>query len=137
MRTFVSLILLLQIISPAASQEKRVSLLFAGDAMQHMPQVRSARADDGSYRYDSYFYLVKEKIAAADIAGVNFETTLGNKPYTGYPTFSSPDAFAVALKNAGFNIFFQASNHAVDRGRKGLERTIDVLDSIGIKHTGT
>ncbi|MBK5196199.1 MAG: CapA family protein, partial [Proteiniphilum sp.] len=35
------------------------------------------------------------------------------------------------------NIFFQASNHAVDRGRKGLERTIDVLDSIGIKHTGT
>lgn len=137
MRTFVSLILLLQFIAPAASQEKRVSLLFAGDAMQHMPQVHSARTDDGSYRYDTCFYLVKAKIAAADIAGINFETTLGRKPYSGYPLFSSPDAFALALNDAGFNIFFQANNHALDRGRKGLERTIDILDSIGIKHTGT
>lgn len=137
MRTFVPLILLILIISPATSQEKRVSLLFAGDAMQHMPQVRSARTEDGSYRYDSCFYLVKERIAAADIAGVNFETTLGRKPYSGYPTFSSPDEFAVALKNAGFDIFFQANNHAVDRGSRGLERTIDFLDSIGINHTGT
>jgi poly-gamma-glutamate synthesis protein (capsule biosynthesis protein) len=137
MRTFVTLILLLLLISPAASQEKRISLLFAGDAMQHMPQVRSARTEDDSYRYDSCFHLVKEKIAAVDIAGLNFETTLGRKPYSGYPIFSSPDAFAVALKNAGFNIFFQANNHAVDRGRKGLERTIDMLDSIGIRHTGT
>lgn len=137
MRTFVALILLLQFITPAASQVKRVSLLFAGDAMQHMPQVRSARTDDGSYRYDSCFYLVQERIGAADIAGVNFETTLGSKPYSGYPTFSSPDAFAVALKHTGFDIFFQANNHAADRGSKGMKRTIDFLDSIGVKHAGS
>ena len=137
MRTFVLLFWLLLIINPAASQEKRVSLLFAGDAMQHMPQVRGARTEDGSYRYDSCFSLVRDKIAAADIAGVNFETTLGRKPYSGYPTFSSPDEFALALKDAGFDIFFQANNHAVDRGSMGLQRTIDILDSIGIRHTGT
>jgi len=130
---FIALCLFLQ----AASQESRVSLLFAGDAMQHLPQVHSARVDNGSYQYDSCFYLVKEKIAAADLAGVNFETTLGGDPYAGYPMFSSPDAFAYSLKNTGFDLFFMANNHALDRGRKGLERTIDLMDSIGIKHTGT
>ena len=117
------------------AQESKVSLLFAGDAMQHMPQVNAARTVNG-YNYDSCFYLIKDKISAADVAGINFETTLAGKPFTGYPMFSSPDEFAFSLKNTGFDIFFQASNHAVDRGRKGLERTIDMLDSIGVKHTG-
>lgn len=117
------------------AQESRVSLVFVGDAMQHVPQVNAARTADG-YNYDSCFYLIKDKISSADIAGVNFETTLGGKPYTGYPTFSSPDEFAFSLKETGFDVFFQASNHAVDCGKKGLERTIDVLDSIGVKHTG-
>ena len=121
----------------AAPQESRVTLLFAGDAMQHLPQVKGARNEDGSFAYDSCFYLVKERISAADIAGLNFETTLGGVPYSGYPLFSSPDAFAFSLKDAGFDIFFQANNHALDRGRKGLERTIGLLDSAGIKHTGT
>ena len=137
MRTLFTFFLSFCLFHPAGSQEKRVTLLFAGDAMQHMPQVHGALVGNGRYRYDSCFYLVKERISAADIAGINFETTLGGKPYSGYPLFSSPDAFAVALKDAGFDIFFQANNHAVDRGRKGLERTIDILDSLGIRHTGT
>lgn len=117
------------------AQKKQVSFVFAGDAMQHLPQVNAAKTADG-YNYDSCFYLIKDKISAADIAGVNFETTLGKKPYTGYPMFSAPDEFAIGLKNAGFDLFLQANNHSVDRGRKGLERTIDMLDSLGIKHTG-
>ncbi|MDR1743488.1 MAG: CapA family protein [Dysgonamonadaceae bacterium] len=118
------------------SQEKQVSLLFVGDAMQHLPQVNSAKTNDGTYAYDSCFYLLKDKIASADIACVNFETTLGGKPYSGYPMFSSPDEFAAGLKNAGFDIFFLANNHILDRGRKGLERSIDRLDSIRVRHTG-
>lgn len=134
MKTGLSLIFLI-VFANIQAQESKVSLIFAGDAMQHMPQVNAARTADG-YNYDSCFYLIKDKISAADIAGVNFETTLAGKPYKGYPMFSSPDEFAFALKETGFDIFFQASNHAVDRGRKGLERTIDILDSIGVKHTG-
>jgi Putative enzyme of poly-gamma-glutamate biosynthesis (capsule formation) len=137
MRTFISILFISCLVLPAESQEKRVSLLFAGDAMQHLPQVKAAETHDGGYGYDSCFYLVKDKIQAADIAGVNFETTLGGRPYTGYPVFSTPDEFAFGLKEAGFDLFFMANNHAADRGRKGLERTIDILDSIGIKHTGT
>lgn len=128
-------LLILLTFSLSQAQEKRVTLLFAGDAMQHMPQVRAAQTMSG-YNYDSCFYLLKDKISSADIACVNFETTLGGKPYSGYPQFSSPDEFAFGLKDAGFDVFFLANNHIVDKGRKGFERTLSVLDSIGIKYTG-
>ena len=133
-RTF-STLLLLFIFSLSQAQEKRVSLLFAGDAMQHLPQVHAAQTKTG-YNYDSCFYLLKNKISSADIACVNFETSLGGKPYSGYPQFSSPDEFAFGLKDAGFDVFFLANNHVVDKGRRGFERTLGVLDSIGIKYTG-
>jgi poly-gamma-glutamate synthesis protein (capsule biosynthesis protein) len=116
------------------SQE--VSLLFAGDAMQHQSQIQQAYRQ-GVYDYSSYFRHVREYIASADIAVVNLEAALGGKPYTGYPLFSAPDAFASALKEAGFDLFLTANNHCLDKGKKGLERTIRVLDSLGIKHLGT
>ena len=118
------------------AQESKVTLLFAGDAMQHMPQVYAAKTDSG-YNYSPVFELVKSKISQADIAGVNFETTLGGKPFKGYPQFSSPDEYAIALHQAGFNIFFTANNHVVDTGRKGLERTIKVIKEQGAKQTGS
>lgn len=119
------------------AQKKEVKLLFAGDAMQHILQVKSALNERGYHRYDDCFELVKSRISSADLACVNFETVLAGKPFTGYPTFSSPDEFALALREAGFDMFVQANNHAIDKGNKGLKRTIEVLDSLEIKHTGT
>ena len=55
---------------------------------------------------------------------------------SGYPAFSAPDAFAVALHKAGFDFFLLANNHCLDRGGKGLTRTLHVLDSLGIRNTG-
>jgi poly-gamma-glutamate synthesis protein (capsule biosynthesis protein) len=37
----------------------------------------------------------------------------------------------------GFDALVTANNHSVDRGKKGLERTISALDSLEIAHTGT
>lgn len=135
MKPVVATLLLLFTFPLSQAQEKRVSLIFAGDAMQHLPQIHAARTSSG-YDYDSCFCLLKNKISRADIACVNFETTLGGEPYTGYPRFSAPDEFASGLKDAGFDLFFLANNHVADKGRRGIERTLGVLDSIGIKHTG-
>jgi poly-gamma-glutamate synthesis protein (capsule biosynthesis protein) len=41
------------------------------------------------------------------------------------------------LKDIGFDVLVTANNHCVDRGKKGLERTITMLDSFKIAHTGT
>jgi len=115
-----------------------LTLLFAGDIMGHDGQIVAALNDStGKYEYDSVFKYISPVISAADIAIGNLEVTLGGAPYKGYPAFSSPDALAVACRNAGFDILGTANNHAADRGTKGLVRTIRVLDSLGIAHTGT
>lgn len=116
---------------------RKLTLLFAGDLMQHQGQIDAARQADGTYQYDDCFRLVKEEISKADIAIGNLEVTLGGKPYTGYPAFSAPDEYLTAIKDAGFDVLITANNHCLDRHKKGLERTLLMLDSLHIPHTGT
>ncbi len=111
-------------------------LLFVGDVMQHLPQVEAARTING-YDYSACFRYVKSEVSAADIAVVNLETTLGGKPYKGYPCFSSPDELLQSLKSTGFDVIATANNHCVDRGRKGLERTNARIDSLHLSRMGT
>ncbi len=118
-------------------QPQEVSIVFAGDAMQHIAQVNSAKRTGDTYDYSECFTEVKDYVSAADYAVVNFETTLGGKPYTGYPCFSSPDSYADALTEAGFDLFLNANNHTLDRNDKGLVRTINTLDNKCIPHIGT
>lgn len=114
----------------------RITLLFAGDLMQHQAQINAARTLSG-YDYSDCFRYVKEEISRADIAIGNLEVTLGGKPYRGYPAFSAPDEYLSALCEAGFDVMITANNHCLDRGKKGLERTILMLDSLSMPHAGT
>jgi hypothetical protein len=121
-----------------AQDTTRLSLLFVGDIMQHDSQIQSAYdASARKYDYASCFQFVKPYFEAVDFAIGNLELTLAGPPYKGYPQFSAPDALAVALKEAGMDVLVTANNHSVDRGKKGVDRTIWVLDSLGILHTGT
>ena len=116
---------------------RHLSLLIAGDLMQHMPQIKSARQSDGSYDYGECFAGIKAEVERADVAIANFETTLAGQPYSGYPQFSAPDDFLSAVQSAGFDIMLTANNHCVDTRRKGLERTLTMMDSLGMAHLGT
>lgn len=116
--------------------QQRITLLFVGDAMQHSAQIEAARTPYG-YSYDSCFDQLKGEIESADLAVVNLEVPLGGFPYSGYPQFCAPDAYASALKQAGFDLFLTANNHCLDRREKGLDRTIKQLDSLKVFHTGT
>lgn len=119
-----------------AGQENELTLVFAGDIMGHDSQIESARTGD-QYSYDTCFSLISPYLEKADIAIANLEVTLAGPPYKGYPQFSSPDPLATAARDAGFDLFITANNHSLDRGKKGLERTVDVLDTSRIIHTGT
>ena len=106
--------------------------------MGHDSQIASAyNAATKSYDYTSCFQYIKPYIESADLAIGNLEVTLAGPPYKGYPQFSSPDELAVTLRNIGFDALVTANNHSVDRGKQGIIRTIDVLDSLKIPHTGT
>ncbi|GHT78783.1 capsular polysaccharide biosynthesis protein [Bacteroidia bacterium] len=125
--------------SDAAATTDSIRIIIAGDLMGHGMQISGAWHDggDSSYNYHPVFQHVKEYLSAADLALANLEVTLAGAPYTGFPKFSTHQSFAAALQDAGFDALVTANNHALDRGKQGLERTIDVLDSLGIAHTGT
>src|SRR6056297_202863 len=132
-KEFLFLLVFLLLPLSVASQEAEVSrltLLFAGDIMGHDTQIESARqVGDGRYDYTSCFRYVQPYISSADIAIGNLEVTFAGPPYKGYPAFSSPDALALSIRDAGFDVLVNANNHAIDRGKAGLVRTLDVLDS--------
>jgi hypothetical protein len=136
----VFIVLLMLLYKPytlSAQEASTLTLLFAGDIMGHDTQIESARQmGEGDYDYSTCFRYVRPYISAADIAIGNLEVTFAGAPYKGYPAFSSPDALALALKEAGFDVLVNANNHAIDRGKAGVERTLDVLDSLGIIQTG-
>lgn len=134
MRLFYFALFILSVFNLNA-QEQKVSFLFAGDAMQHQAQLDVAKTKNG-YDYSAYFKHVEDEIKNADIAVVNLEVTLPGKRFSGYPNFGSPDEFAFILKDIGFDVFLTANNHILDKGQNGLVRTVRILDSMKVKHTG-
>lgn len=115
-----------------------ITLIFGGDMMGHGPQIQAALNDSTQeYHYLPWFKYITSYIHSADFAIANLEVTLAGPPYQGYPQFSSPDKYAKDIYDAGFNVLVTANNHSQDGGKKGLIRTLDVLDSFKIPHTGT
>lgn len=128
--------LLLFIFAVFSYSQEKITLLFAGDLMQHQAQIDAAGKGRG-FDYTDCFQYVKEEVSAADIAIGNLEVTLGGKPYQGYPAFSAPDEYLAAIKEAGFDVLVTANNHCLDTGKKGLERTVRMLDSLKVLRAGT
>lgn len=120
-----------------SAQDSTLTLLFMGDIMGHDAQITSALQSDGTYDYRPVFTYMKDLIQSADIAIANLEVTLAGPVFKGYPQFSSPDDLALAAQAAGVDVFGTANNHSLDRRKQGVDRTIKVLDSLGIIHTGT
>lgn len=104
-----------------------VTLVMVGDILLHTPVEESALQADGNYNFDAVFANVKDEIEAADLALVNQEVILGGTELgvSGYPAFNAPHEAGHALVNAGFDIVLQGTNHALDKGKKGLLSCLD------------
>ncbi len=115
-----------------------ITLVFGGDLMGHGPQIQAAKIDStDTYDYKPGFRYLRTALSTADFSVANLEVTLAGPPYKGYPQFSSPDAYAYNMKELGIDLLVTANNHSQDGGKYGLTRTIRVLDSFKIDHTGT
>ena len=115
-----------------------VTLVFAGDVMGHSPMRNAAfNPATGVFEFRECFQFVEPYIQDADLALANLEFTLAGKPYTSFPIFSFPDEMLFDLQKVGFDVIFTANNHVVDHGKKGVDRTIRKLDSIGMAHAGS
>ncbi|MBN1250818.1 MAG: CapA family protein [Bacteroidales bacterium] len=150
-KTFLFLIIILQttilscqnisndsLINTKNTSKKEISLLFLGDIMQHDLQIESAyNSKTKTYDFTSQFKHIQPIIKDVDAVVGNFEVTLSGKPYKGYPRFSSPNQLAFDIKKSGINYLVTANNHIYDYGVEGFKKTLKMLDSADVIHTGT
>jgi len=110
-----------------------------GDLMCHSTQYNFARVEGDSFNFAPCFDYVLPYLQSADLLIGNLETTFAGTgiPYSGYPYFNTPDDYATAVKQIGFDFIVTANNHSNDTGEKGILRTINVLDGLDMPHTGT
>ena len=116
-----------------------ISISAVGDLMCHSIEYNYARIKADSFNFAPMYQYISQYLSESDFTFGNLETVLaGNSfPYSGYPHFNTPDDFLTPLKTAGFDLLSTANNHALDRGAKGLLRTIAQLKKHGIKYNGT
>ncbi len=124
---------------PPADSLVTIRITAVGDLMCHSSQYQYAKKADGTYDFAPVYAGVKNYLTSADFAIGNLETVLAadTKDFSGYPAFNTPNEYADALKEVGFDLLFTANNHSYDRHEKGVLRTIDELTQRGLPSIGT
>ena len=130
--------------SPSSSPEPKlrtISIVSTGDILLHERLWAQAKADGSDGNLDFYPQLadLEPVVSSADLALCHLETPLAELgvDYEGYPTFNAPPQITEAITKIGFDMCGTASNHSLDQGFSGLQRTIKILKAAGIPHAGT
>ncbi len=127
-----------EITLPAETEEEdvetkysEVTIAMVGDVLLHTPVQKSGEMEDGTLNYDHLFTNVKDEIKGVDIAIVNQEVILAGTEIglSGYPAFNGPYEVADALVNAGFNVVLHATNHTLDKGKKGVKNCMNYWET--------
>lgn len=114
-------------LSEEEESSAEISVIMVGDILLHTPVEEAAKQEDGSYNFNAIFTNLQEEIQAADLAIVNQEVIIGGEELgiSGYPAFNAPFEVGDALVKAGFDVVCHGTNHALDKGKKGLISCID------------
>ena len=130
-----------------APRPDTVTVRIIGDVMMHTGQINAARTRARSlsdtlreFDFTPFLDSIAPALSEADLAIAGMEFTMAGEPYTGYPAFSAPDSYAEYMADCGIDVFLTANNHILDKGIKGLKRTIRTLDTLEargrIRYTG-
>jgi poly-gamma-glutamate synthesis protein (capsule biosynthesis protein) len=93
-----------------------------------------------NYNVADYVSQVSD-LMEADLCIGQLETVIGGEELglsTSGLNFNAPDAFGISLVNdTPFNFFTTANNHSLDRSTEGILHQTNLLDELGVGHTGT
>lgn len=108
--------------TPEAVPVPEIRLVMVGDILLHTPLAESGKKPEGGYDFSAVFENLKEEIEGADVALVNQEVIIGGEELgvSGYPSFNAPYELGDALMDAGFDVVLHATNHALDKRKKGI-----------------
>ncbi len=104
-------------------EEAEVSFVVFGDNLIHEPIYTYGL--NHQQEFDFLYDNVRDIISKNDISVINQETPLVDDPkeYGGYPAFGTPIQVGEAIVDAEFDVVTCATNHALDRGSKGIHTT--------------
>ncbi|MEV1066803.1 CapA family protein [Streptomyces sp. NPDC050263] len=131
---------------PAPSAARGFTLVASGDILPDTAVIDRARFDAGGtvsaggsgHDFRPMLEGVRAVVSRADLALCHLDTPYGaNGDYTGRPLFKSPPEIAGALAATGYDGCSTASDHSLDDGAAGVQRTLDALDGAGVRHAGT
>ncbi|MCM1191918.1 MAG: CapA family protein [Butyrivibrio sp.] len=110
-------------------EDAAVSFVAFGDNLLHEPIYRYGLQNDETFGF--LFENFRDVIADSDVAVINQETPLVDDPalYGDYPRFGTPIGAGQAIADAGFNVVTCATNHALDRGKNGVNTTKEFFDA--------
>ncbi len=119
------------VLAAAGDKEDVVTITMVGDILLHTPVEEAARDDKGNYNFDAIFSKTRTDISEADLSIVNQEVIIGGQELgvSGYPAFNAPYEIGDALSKAGFDVVCHATNHALDKGKRGIQNTINYWKS--------
>ncbi|WP_296256804.1 CapA family protein [uncultured Ezakiella sp.] len=119
-----------------SNEDYQATLMVAGDIMFHSPQLDAAKEADGTYSFMNTFRYLRPLLSKG-YAIANFETTIADGNFSGYPAFRTPHNALNAIKFVGFDMVALANNHSLDGGMPGIIRTIETADFYQLAHLGT
>ncbi|HWM20564.1 MAG TPA: CapA family protein [Ilumatobacteraceae bacterium] len=115
-------------------------MAFTGDTLVHSPLWRRAALNAAGSGFD--FRPMLERLwpvlDPVDLAVCHLETPIApeGEELSTAPVYGVPAEVADALVAAGYDRCSTASNHALDRGPAGIDRTVGTLESVGIEQSG-
>ena len=123
-----------------------VTIGAVGDIMVPSGIVADVRTEEGDYDFTTLFAPVRELFTSVDLMCGNLEVPVAgaqagySAPRNGEEglyTFNAPDSLLDTLKEDGVDMLTTANNHCMDRGKKGVFRTIEAVRGAGFYQTGT
>ncbi|MBE0011456.1 CapA family protein [Arthrobacter sp. AET 35A] len=129
---------------PPCDADRCFSVAATGDLLIHPGLWEQAAADGeaagtGDLDFEPLLAGQRGYLDQADLGICHMETpvALPEGPFSGYPQFNVPPQILDAARDVGYDACTTASNHTIDAGTEGLNRTLDVLDGLGLEHTGS
>lgn len=108
-----------------------------GDLLIVATLLNGSKTDDG-YDFNYMFEHISQYVQDADYGVINLETSMAGEAvgYGGFPKFNTPESLITAAKNAGFDMFLNASNHSYDLGYDSIGFKINALENEGVDYIG-
>lgn len=122
----------------------KARIMCGGDLMCE-PVMSKAVYRNGKFFFESCFSGMRKLFKASDFAIANLETCVDPELPYAMDVHKLPDRYHCnapveylrALRYMGLDAVTMANNHSADCGARGILRTIQNVDRVGLMHTGT